>query len=89
MNTIDEMHLDNEAVKISIATADLRAAFLREMHRLDARLVQGGPFTAIRDGALLAWLPGQPEVVVDEDTLDALRRLPDGAGVERVREALA
>lgn len=74
---------------LSIATADLRATFLREMHRLSARPMEGGPALAIRKGVLLAWMPCERETIVDDDLLAVLARLPSGAGVDAVAGVLA
>ncbi len=73
---------------LSIAAADLRASFKRELERLSARPLEGGPSCAVRNGVLLAWVGDGPEVVVDEDLVFVLARLPDGAGPDAVMGVL-
>lgn len=77
-------------MNLATATADLRARFLRELNRLDARAIHGGPYLAIRDGVLLAWMPKETRVAEVDDALFAkLAALPDQAGVDAVAGALA
>ena len=78
------------STSISVRLADLRAAFRRELRRLHARPVDGGPMDAVREGALLAFFPplGQ-SYTVTHATVAALNALPNGAGVERVKEVLS
>lgn len=74
---------------LSTELADIRAAFRRELRRLAARPIEGGPQDAAREGSLLAWFPPLGRsYVVDNETVERLRALPSCAGVEAVRESL-
>ena len=73
-----------------IAAHDLRAAFNRELLRLAARPWLGGPHCAIREGVLLAWMPGQEgATVIDQERMEALARVEDAAGPEKVGKVLS
>lgn len=74
---------------VSLATADVRARFMRELHRLHARPFQGGPMTAVRLDYLLAFDDSDERTyVVTEETLARLASLPDAVGADSVWEAL-
>ena len=76
-------------MSVSLATASLRAAWRRELRRLLARPMEGGPLDAVREGALLAVYDGPTaQVIVDDATVSVLARLPDGAGPGAVRSVL-
>lgn len=72
---------------ISLASATLRANFQRELFRLHARPLEGGPMCATREDALIAFA-GELEAEVDDSTIARLAQLPDGAGSGRVWEVL-
>lgn len=76
-------------MSVSLHAHDLHAAFKRECVRLHARPSHGGPYSLVRDDALLAWMPGASEVEVDERRMAALAGLPDGAGCGAVAGVLA
>lgn len=74
----------------SLAPHDLCAAFNRELLRLAARPWLGGPHCAIREGVLLAWMPNQDGVtIIDQARMEALARLEDAAGPEKVGKVLS
>ena len=69
--------------------ADTRAAFRRELVRLAARPLAGGPMDATREGSLLAFFDWREEAVeVTAELLERLRALPSGAGVEAVKACM-
>lgn len=74
---------------LSTQAASLRAAFKRELTRLEATPHLGGPYCATREGVLLAWIADEHAAVIDEVLIERLTRLPDGAGAESVRGALS
>lgn len=77
------------SISIPLHVADLRASFKAELARLAARPLEGGPDIAIREGVLLAWMPGREPVVVDGETIARLRALPERAGADAVAGVLS
>ena len=73
---------------IPFTFASLRADLCRELARLACRPMEGGPYIAWREGALLASWP-DAECVVTPVHVEALKRLPDRAGVDVVAGVLA
>lgn len=75
----------NQGLSTNLAT--LRAQFRREMLRIGARWIEGGPGEAVRQGALIAYRD-EREWIVTNETIDELTQIIDGLGPDPVYAAL-